>query len=255
MISRYQVSLNDLPMSEINENLLILDVNYADPSYQIDSTMLGGLDGAYIISKTKESAVVTITFELHIYGIADRQAVCQQVVSWAKNGGILRINDRPEQRLECICTTFPVIDSAKNWTTPLTIVFTGYKTPYWEDETPSAITLSGRTASGNLYIPGNGKEALVSCSVLAKAPLTSIRLAVGANYIELTGINIPTNGTLTVDYVDRVLRIRYGNTSLLANRTGLSSDDLRAACGESCQVSVLASANVAVTFSARGCWT
>lgn len=255
MISRYEVSLNDLPMSEIDPNLLVLDVSYADPSYSIDSTQVGGRDGSVILNESKENASVTITFELHIYSIAERQRVCQLVNAWAKDGGILRINDRPEQRLNCVCTKKATVSSAKSWTDPISITFAGYKTPYWEDETPSAITLSGRTASGNLFIPGNGKESYISCSVVTRGTLTAIRLNAGSSFIELTGISIPNNGTLTIDYLDGVLRIRQGNTSLLNKRTGASSDDLRASCGENCTVSVVANASVAATFSARGCWT
>lgn len=255
MISRYEVSLNDLPMSEIDPNLLVLDVSYADPSYAIDSTQVGGRDGAVILNETKESANVTITFELHIYSIAERQRVCQLVNAWAKDGGILRINDRPEQRLNCVCIQKATVASARGWTDPLSITFAGYKPPYWEDETPSALTISGRTASGSLYIPGNGKESYISCSVVAKGTLTAIRINAGSSYIELSGISIPNNGTLTIDYLDGVLRIRHGNTSLLSKRTGASSDDLRAACGANCQVSIVANVMVAATFSARGCWT
>lgn len=255
MISRYDVSLNGQPMSEIDPNLLVLDVNYGDASYAIDSAQVGGKDGAVILRETKESASVTISFELHIYSIAERQRVCQLVNAWAKDGGILRINDRPEQRLNCVCIQKATVASARNWTDPLSITFAGYNPPYWEDETPSAITLSGRTASGSLYVPGNGKEAYISCSVVAKAALTAIQLTAGNSTIKLTDINVPNNGTLTIDYLDGVLRIRQGNTSLLKKRTRESSDDLTCACGENCTVSIVASAMVAATFSVRGCWT
>ena len=255
MISRYEVSLNNLQMSEIDSSLLVLDVNYADPSYSIDSTKVGGRDGAVILNETKESANVTISFELHIYSIAERQRVCQLVNAWAKDGGVLRINDRPAQRLHCKCSRLASVASAKNWTDPLTIVFSGFQPPYWEDDTATEIELSGTNESALGAVPGNGKEAYVSCIVIPEDTLTHLTLKAGASIFELTGLSIPAGETVSVDYQEGVLRIRHGNSSILGSRTGSSSDDLKVPCGQESTFAVIADVAVDATFSVRGCWT
>lgn len=255
MISRYQVSLNGSDMSSINPNLLVLDVSYADPSYAIDSTQVGGRDGAVILNETKESASVTITFELHIYSIAERQMVCQLVNAWAKDGGILRINDRPDQRLHCKCSRFASVASAKNWTDPLTVVFSGFQPPYWQDEQATELELSGVEDTSLLDVPGNGKEAYVECTVVPQATLTHIILRAGESVFDLSGLSIPSGDTLSIGYQDGILHIRHGSTSLLGSRTGNSSDDLKVPCGQGSSFSVTADAAVEATFSVRGCWT
>lgn len=255
MISRYQVSLNGSDMSSINPNLLVLDVNYGDPSYTIESTTVGGRDGAVVLNESKEAASVTVTFELHIYSVAERQRVCQLVNTWAKNGGILRINDRNGQRLNCKCSRLASVASAKNWTDPLTVAFSGFQPPYWEDDTATEIELSGTNESALGAVPGNGKDAYVSCTAIPEATLTHLTLKAGASIFELTGLSVPAGETVSVDYQEGVLRIRHGNSSILGSRTGGSSDDLKVPCGQESTFAVIADVAVDATFSVRGCWT
>lgn len=255
MISRYEVVLNDVSMADLNENLLILDVSHEQPKFQRETVHIAGREGLVIEDQYRETASVTITFELHIYGIAERQAALDSVISWARNGGILKTNDREGQRLVCICDKFPSVSSVMRWTDPLSITFSAYCIPYWEDDVPLALTLSGRNASGNLEVSGNGGNALVSCEITARAALSQIRVNAGSSFIELTGISIPANGVVKISYDnDGVLSIKYGNTSLMNKRTAGSSDDLVVPSGKTSTFSISANASVLVAFSVRGCW-
>lgn len=255
MISRYEVVLNNVSMADLNENLLILDVSHEQPKFQRETVHVAGREGLVIENQYRETASVTITFELHIYGIAERQSALDSVISWARNGGILKTNDREGQRLVCICDKFPSVNSVKRWTDSLSITFSAYGIPYWEDEQASVITLSGKNASGNMEVSGNGGNALVSCEITARATLSQIRVNAGSSFIELSGINIPANGVVKIGYGnDGVLSIKYGNTSLMNKRTAGSSDDLVVPSGKTSTFSITASASVLVAFSVRGCW-
>lgn len=254
MISRYDVALNDVHMAEIDENLLILDVQYETPKVDITSKQVAGRDGGIVTKKYKGSASVTITFELHIYGIAERQAALQNVISWAMNGGILTTNDREEQQLNCICSQFPAIESALNWTDPLTIVFTAYMVPFWEDSEATVFTISGANPYTTKYINGNGGDTLVSCSITARGKMNNLRVQCGSSVIELTGLNINNGSMIDIYYNNRIIVIISGSTSLLSKRTGTSSDELTVPCGQNSGFGIISNVNVTATFSVRGRW-
>lgn len=254
MISRYQVWLNDESMSNINNNLLILDVSYEQPKYQMETAQIVGREGMSIGNKYRETASVTITFELHIYDITDRQSALDDVIAWARNGGILKTNDRDGQRLVCVCDKFPSITSVKKWTDALSITFTAYGIPYWEDEEATTLTLNGTNASGTLAVDGNGGDAFVSCVVTAVNNITSFRVDAGDTFIQLDGINVPSGGSVAISYENGILSIKQGAVSLLNKRTALSSDDLVVPSGDSSTFSLIASDTASATFSVRGCW-
>lgn len=253
MTSRYEVTLGGVKMSSLNKNLLILDVSYIDPEISRQEYQIANLDGLDYGRKIYKRRSVTVTFELHIYSISIRNAACQAVIAWAKNGGTLQINDRAGQYLTVECTQFPEISSVKNWTDPLEIVFSTVGNPYWNANSQKTLTISGKSANGKLTLDGNAGNALVSVDVTAVAAITSLQVVVGNTKLKLTGINIAAGKTVKIDYISgRFLRIRVDSTSLLSKLDPSSSDNLQAVCGSTNSVSVSASAKVTAAFKARG---
>lgn len=256
MISRYEAYMDGVALSSISEKLLILDIAHTPPQIENRSVQLAKRHGLYVYDRYKASASVTVTFELHIYDIAERQQVCQEVARWAM-GKVLQTNDRPSQRLRVVCDTPPVIESAKGWTQPINMVFSGYIVPFWEDAIPSSKLVTGDT--GTLYVPGNVPSSIartvVEVSVVPDATITAITLGCGDTSISLSGISVSSAQTLTIDYDEQMnLRIRRGTTSYLNKRTAASSDDLLAVCGAVNALSVTAASSVNATFKARGLW-
>lgn len=255
MTSRYSVTLNGNSMSAINSNLLILDVSYEAPDYGISILRNAGNNGARVTGRYNEMSRVTITFELHIYDIVQRQTACQDVVKWAKNGGTLVINDRPNQRLKCLCSEFPVIGSALRWTEPLSITFVAYEVPWWEDSTATTQTTSGNYDENQMNVPGNAGDARVSATVTANASVTFIELHVGDTMIRLENLSLSENDVVSIGYDERqLLYIKKGNTSLMSKRTPGSSDELLAVSGTSNDVTSETDGSITVVFSVRGCW-
>lgn len=255
MISRYEVVLNGESLAELDERLLILDVTYPEHEIEIPVYNPGGSNSAVTDKPKKGKASVSVSFELHVYNIAERQALLQSVIAWCKDGGILKINDRPEQRLNVICDKFPNLGSVRNWTDPLEIVFSAYGVPYWQDETPTVATLQGSNTNGRMIVPGGIGEALFDITVTAIQAITNLTLTVGSKSIVLDGISCPQNGQITVSHdKNGILSIKQGTTSLLGKRTAKSSDDLKADCGENIQIGAKASATVRAVYSVRGCW-
>lgn len=255
MISRYEVVLNGESLAEIDENLLILDVNYPDHEYDIPVYTPGGSESSFVDEPKKGKASVSVSFELHVYGIAERQEALQKVIRWCKDGGVLQINDRPEQRLNVICEKIPALGSVRNWTDPMEIVFSAYGVPYWQDDTQTVATLQGSNTKGTIAVPGNVGNALFEVTVTANAAITYLTVTVGSNTITLDGISCPVNGKITLSHdKNGILSIKQGTQSLLSKRKAESSDDIKAACGANSQIGVAASGNVKAVFSVRGCW-
>lgn len=250
MISRYEAIIDGVALSSLDDRLLILDISHAS-GIENRSVTYAKRDGMFIYDRFVQSASVEIKFELHIYDIAERQLVCQEVARWAC-GNILQTNDRQNQRLRVICTKMPVIKSAKKWTEELTVAFNSYLIPFWEDE---LISSKATSDASSLYVSGNVPRSIaranVEVEVVPSATITTITLTCGDTSITLNNISVSASQTLKIDYDENMnLRIKNGSVSYLSKRTG--SDDLLAECGASNAISVSADAIVTATFSARG---
>lgn len=255
MISRYEAIMDGVPLSSVCENLLIRDIAHGSAGLGNQAISFAKRDGLYIADRTKQKATVTITFTLRLYDITERQRACQAVASWALNGKTLETNDRPGQRLRCVCDEPPVIQSALRWLDTISMTFSGYIVPYWEESAPSTLTLTGSSATGTLFVPGNADHTFAECTVTPAATITSFRIDVGDTFINLTGISVSTTQTLKISYDDDMnLMIKRGTTSYLNKRTSASSDDLVAKCGKNNTVTVTASASVTAVIKARGLW-
>lgn len=253
MISRYEVYLNGASLSSVSPDILVLNIEYSAPETNYSTFNIANRDGGRIRKKYTASVSAKVTFEIHAYNTYKRQAICQDVALWAKNGGILETSDRVGQRLRCVCTQKPVIN-ARDWTAPVEMVFTAYVLPFWEDDVETSYSLSaGTSGSGQFFLPGTEDGALVEVDVLAGASLSSVSLTVNGRTLSLTGLSVSNGDTIKITYDDQMIQsIKVGTTSLLGKRTGV--DDLIANSGEYNTVSFTSSASVTVTFKARGLW-
>lgn len=254
MTSRYEVTLNGIALSSLSADILILDVNYPEPSFNDNSYRVAKRHGATTDDRVFNPKSVAVSFEIHAYDIRQRTAVRDAVCAWAKNGGKLEINDREGQFLQCVCSKFPSVESVRNWTDPLTIQFTANEIPFWQEIMPSSISLTaGTSGSGTLYVPGSVNGALIEANIHTNASITSVALTVNSRTLTLSGLSVTSGKDITITYNDKAIQsIMVGTTSLLDKRTGVT--DLLANCGENNSVSFTSSASVTVTFSVRGCW-
>lgn len=254
MTTRYEAYMDGTSLSGLDNSIVILDISHRKPEIEVNTVTVAEKPGAMITKRIIRGASVAISFMIRKYSISARQDVCDKVVAWA-NGSMLKTNDRNGKRLKVICETYPEINSAMKWTDPVTMIFTAVERPFWEDETPTTLTLTGADALGNMNVPGSAGEALVEATVTANAAITGVRIAAGSTEIELENISMAQYDTITIDYdANGHQRIRKENTSILDKRTKESSDDLLAACGKNVSFAVEADASVTVTFAVRGCW-
>lgn len=251
MIGRYRVSLGGVQLDSIHDKLLILDVRYGPKKTERQKISAANLDGYALSGEFSSERSVTVIFELHIYDTAERNRVCQLVNAWAENGRTLKTSDREGQYLTVYCDQQAEIGSVRNWTDPLSLVFTTKWKPDWTSEKESVVTLNGKSASGTLKLDGNLGSALVSVSATAAEAVSSFQATVGDTTIYLTGLSVPAGQKIEISYIDdRYLRIRANGKSVRMKPE--SSDNLRAPCGANTKVSFTANKKMTVVFSARG---
>lgn len=252
MRSRYEAVMDGIALSSISSNLIIRDIAHGVANPAIETASVAKRNGSFPINERQNGASVAITFELHIYSIAERQRVCQEVQRWAK-GHILETNDREGQRLNVKCTQYPSISSALRWRDPITMMFTAFEKPRWEEKTPSVVEVTGTSEESPLFVPGNAGKALVEVNIQPNATIENITVSVGNTAIALTDIEATTSDLVAIGYDEKgFLFIKQGNDSLMSHRTG--SDDLLAECGVINTVSIESDASATVTFTTRGLW-
>ena len=252
MTSRYSATLNNTTLASLDSSILVLDIR--EPKREIKDivSQIAKRHGARWYERQYGMVSVTILFEIHKYSIADRREVCEKVKKWARNGGVLETNDRSGQYLQCVCTEFPAVSSAKNWTEPLSMTFTGYSIPFWQDKTATTKTLTGTSGSDTLSVDGSVDGALVEAEITAGASVTSVALTVNGKTLTLSNLSLENGQIVKIKYdTNGVQSIKVGSTSLLNKRTG--ADDLLAKCGSN-TLAFESSAAVTVVFSIKGWW-
>ena len=260
MISRYEAYMDGIALGSIHPSIYVRDIHYAEPSFQFRENKLGYRDGALLDGKYLEKSSVTIDFDLRAYDTAQRQRILADIITWSK-GSTLTVSDRPGQKLVCVCEKLPAIKSAMKWTETLSITFSAYGIPYWQDDVPTSGTLSSQTgeaAAGTIFVPGNAEKAYMNVDVTAGAALTSLSVACGNSGIQLVFPNdspLASGSVVKFAYnADGILSIKTGSTSLLDKRTAASSDNLEVKCGMNNGIAVEATGAVSAVFKARGCW-
>lgn len=253
MKSRFDALLNGVALSGLDENICVTDISYPSPEISYTIAKFAGRNGGMATNRKLDQTVVSISFELHVYGTRHRQTACQQIVAWAKNGGRLQTSDRTDQYLQCICTKLPSIESASKWTDELTVEFTAYGIPYWQGVFPSKAVFSGADAEGEIFVQGNA-ETRPDIQITANAAVTSLTVGFGSTSVALSGLSVSSGGVIQISHDENgILSIKTGTTSLLGKLTVTSSDDLVADCGN-IPVSVEANGSVTAEFTVKGVW-
>ena len=251
MISRYTVWLNDVSLNDVDPDIYISDISYPSVGIQYSSERLASRPGSYAGKTYIGENKVTVSFSVRKYSTQRRQDAVQAVIAWAADGGWLKVSDRPNQKIYVRMTKPPVVSSVMRWTDTLTLEFTAFDYPFWQDEEPYTVTLN-KDDTDTVYIP-SAFDVYTEAKITAGASLTSIEIHVGDTQLILSGLTVSSGGVITVSYTDdhHVLEIKTGTTSLLSKRTSASSDDLIAKHGSN-TVSFTASASAECELYFKG---
>ena len=254
MIGRYDAAINGTWLSEIGDSVVITDISEREAKTRISTAEKAIGNGLRFIRRQRESLSVSISFVIFEQDVERRKDILMRVQSWAAavSGSVsrLEINDRRGQYLLVRYAELPAMASAMNYQDEMTVVFTAYELPYWMDQHPSKATI---TKDGSLFVPGIG-ETLVDAEITntGSGTITSLTVACGETSLSFSGLSLGNGQTLSIAHDELgILSAKIGSTSVLANRTAESDDELVAVCGVYNPISV-SGGTVSAVFKARG---
>lgn len=253
---KYEAWMNGRALSELSPDLFICSIRQETPKISFNESVIAGRLGSMADSRQMSGAKVSIGFYLKKSNGPYRQQVISEAAAWAK-GGVLTISDRPGQQLHVACEAFPYLDEACDWTKPVEIRLRTFERPFWEEMTPSSMSMAaGTSGSGTLFVPGNAGKALVEVTAVpSSGTMNAFSITVGDTTMTFASLGATNANPLRITYDERLIQsIRTGTTSKLNKRTGASADDLLAECGAVTPISFTAGVAAAVTVTARGLW-
>lgn len=255
MMTRYRVALDDKQLDSVAPGIIIMDISYSAPAEQHAASALAARNGMHVQKTTYGTSSVTVSFEIHEADVKKRHDVCRKVQAWAAAGRWLTTNDRRGLRLRVRCSALPAINSAMRWTERLSMVFTAYEKPLWEDMYPERAVSEESGAPKLLYVDGSGGETVVDVTVenTGDAAIESVSVFAGDSYIELQNLALAAGAKIEIGHDESdLLFIRADGVSLMNKRTAESSDDLLMQCGVYTAVSFICEGEAKATFTVRG---
>lgn len=257
MIMRYRCAINDKELDAIDESIYITDIKETAPKMRTESVINAIYSGTRITRRTRQSLSIKIYFIIRERDVYQRQRIMQMVNAWAKEG-YLTVSTRPGQRLHVMPDALPATDSALRWWDTLTMDFAAYALPYWQDQIPTNVSLSGTSASKTVFVTGNAwdeRDIFVEADVTNKGgeALNALTLKAENTHFVFSSLSLPPGKTLTITYGDNgILQILSNGASALGKRLPESSDDLRLPIGKSSTLSMNADQNINMTYRYRG---
>lgn len=225
------VFCNGQSLETVSSLILIRDIVDGVPQTELNYGENPGRPGQRLLMRRRVSRKVNIVFAIReLRDLAKRADIVDWANAWAKDG-VLKISNRRHQKLRVICAERAAIQKPRDYTEEFTISFEA-PWPYWEEENPAKLTLTGASASGTLTCVGSAPSLARATITPTGGTLTSMTLELGESLITLNSLSIASGAALTIEYDERnLLRISSGENQLLSKRTEDSTDDLMAQPG------------------------
>ena len=254
MRSRYLAALDGVELSSIAPEIIVTDITHNAPVREVRASSIAGRNGKLYTRTVTSSAGVTVSFEIHTPDVRRRAAIMEDVQRWSMPGGILTTSDKPDRVLRVVCDSLPSVGSAQKWTGRCSVGFVAYAVPFWEDEAPRRVSITGN-GSKILYVPGYAAPAGVEAKVsnTGSSTISSVTLTAGDTTMTFAGVALGAGQTLTIAHDARgLLTARIGGASVLNKRAAASSDELELEPCRNATLTATTDGTASTTFEVRG---
>lgn len=243
--------LNGVDLLNLSESIYVEDIN-EEPVFAL-STETRMPYGVFVLGEPeRERLNIRLTVLVKERDRIRRQAVITALKGWAKTGW-LKVNTRENQRIYVICTS-PASHSVFSRSQSIDMTFTAFNEPYWQDENPIVVTLSGSSGSGSIKPRGTRKCFLeIEATNNSGGTITSFSVTGAGQTITFSGISLPNGGTLRIYYdTTHIFRAEVNGSSIASARTEGSVDDIFLQAMTLQTISFSTSGSCSVKFIARG---
>lgn len=247
-----EVYLDGVSLRDAAPKIWIKQVTEDVTAPEVTTAPFPGWDGERPIRSVRRSMRVTIAATIHeVHDLAVRSAALDAIAGWMR-AGTLTVSYRPGRRLRVVPTGRPSLGKVRDYTQEVTMEFTAYAPPYWEDSAATEkVCTAGTTGSVTLNATGTTLSPL-GAAIVPSATLTEFELTAGNRTVSLEGLELASGKQLVFAHTpDGFLTITADGVGVLSCRTADSADDLEVSPGAN-TVTWEADASCAVTLITRG---
>lgn len=231
-----RVQLGDQQLDELDSRIIITGVEEDAARLNYSAVSRFGAPGQRVTSMHRDTLDVTVKFALRIKknDLVARSELFEKVAGWAMGGGWLRLNYRPNRRLRVVCVTLPAAGDQVAWDTEYEITFRAYGVPYWQQSTPTTLTVNSAKALNRVMeIPGTADSVMnVEFQNISGMEISTLTVGTDGGSFGFKSLGLKADEALVIDHTaEGLLRIRIraasgGYRSALEKRTEESADDL-----------------------------
>lgn len=237
MFLRFEAMNGGAKFSEIDDNVILLDIIEEPAKVDVQTSPIAGGPGSKVTSIRRTALSVRLSYVIRTQDPVKRAELRDKVAQWAFQASLLEINTRPGKCLSAKAYIPTAQGSSLRWTDELSVTFTAYELPYWFDSQISTIecTTDDFKLTGARAITPTGADVSIpiSCyvTVMGSEKLTDLLLRVGNTELQMRGLDIASGSMLMVESLtghDLTIRDVSTGQSYLGTRTEDSSDALMA---------------------------
>ena len=214
--------------------------------------------GLHLLRRQREQLSLRVRFLIEEYDIAARHQLLHLVAAWAEAGGVLTLHEDGKRVLRVVCTQYPTM-STLNWLETLSLVFTAFSCPYWEDaaETSFLMPNTSDAPSKLLAVPGDAPETPLNLLIrnIGDTAITTLTIS-AAGKISFQGLTLAPGAAIRIHHNAGVFAAEMvsddSTVSILPYRTPESADDLLLRPGVLNEIRVEASAAAFVSGRCKG---
>lgn len=238
MVLMRRVALNGVNLDDVDSRICISSLETADGKETINAVDTAAGFGQRITEQRRTTLDIVLTFKLFEHGnstlgMQARAELLEKVNAWARPGGYLTVNFKPDRRVYVILVQAPGEGSLRDYSKEFQMTFRAYGIPYWEQENARSVITGGSNSygSGNITVEGSAKTQVnVTLENTSGGTINTASVTVAGKTMNFTGLGMGGSEALVIDHDDNgLLRIRIrsggGYRSVMACRSSASVDD------------------------------
>lgn len=253
MRSLFDVELNRQEMTSLSDKIIVRDIVEEPIEEDVTKYKRSIAPGQSVIRKVRRALAVKVVYVIRERDPIKRSEIVSKVYGWAANGGLLYTSNRVKkvydedesytqtgrQLTRVVLTEPPVQDSALKWTQDLSLTFTAFDPPYWEDLTANtrraSLVYDGTQGlyvyNGIVNVFSTAPETPISAVITNSSAdmLLSLMITVGKAFFHFENLGIDSGGQLYIDYDEDTGLLRISDDrgiSYMSSRTADSTDEL-----------------------------